>query len=267
MRMSRRMALYSVSQSIKTLNDSSWDEIYTAGANNTASSMWAIGDCKAVELSGTVGAHTFSGTYYCFIIAFNHYDPGNTTYGIDFQFGKSALTGGIDVAYVDTWYGYDLGIGFTMNGDSINSGGWASSTMCTVYCAQFRAVLPDDLKNIIGSVSKYTANTGGGHDYYSVTASTSYIWLLSEYEVFGQQQAANMYEQNYQTVYSYYSNISLYTKMDQNLSNTVHWWLRSPSTQNTTSFCSVGSGGVITVAAANCSFGFAPCFSTRTLSL
>ena len=38
-----------------------------------ASSVWAIGDTRAVKLNGTVGAYTFSNeTVYMFIIAFDH---------------------------------------------------------------------------------------------------------------------------------------------------------------------------------------------------
>lgn len=71
---------------LATLNDNSWAAIHSV--SGTGASYWAVGDRKAVSVSGTVGTKSVSGTYYVFILGFNH----NGATGIDFGTFKTALT-------------------------------------------------------------------------------------------------------------------------------------------------------------------------------
>ena len=80
-------------------------------------------------------------------------------------------------------------------------------------------------------VTKYTDNTanGGGNVQTYVTATTDYLFLLAEFEVFGTRSYANSYEQNYQAQYDYYkAGNSKVAYNHSAVSTAVWWWLRSP---------------------------------------
>lgn len=120
------------------LNDCTWDDISKISAQGLAGNYFAVGDRKAVTLSGTVGQQSVSGTYYVYIIGINH---NSTKEGSGIQFGtfKTALSGGTDVCLIDSYYGsyqsYNGTKYFQMNhwGSSsnynTNYGGWAACDM------------------------------------------------------------------------------------------------------------------------------------------
>ena len=113
------------------------------------------------------------------------------------------------------------------------------------------------------STTKYTDNTGGGSNTASyVTATTDYLFLLSEYEVHGTRSYANSAEQNYQLQYDYYkagnSKIA-YKHTDQ--STAVYWWLRSPYYTGSYYFCSVTDDGGAANSSAYWVIGVRPGFS------
>lgn len=121
-----------------TLNDNDWDVISAVSAAGLGDTLWDVGDCKAVEVSGTVGTLSVSDTYYAFIIGFNH-NSAVEGEGITFQGFKTAATGGTDIALCDSYYGqyqkYDGTKYFQMNhwGTSsnynTNYGGWPACDM------------------------------------------------------------------------------------------------------------------------------------------
>lgn len=93
------------------------------------------------------------------------------------------------------------------------------------------AALPADLRAVMQPVTKYTDNTanGGGNVQTYVTATTDYLFLLAEFEVFGTRSYANSYEQNYQAQYDYYkAGNSRVAYNHSAVSTAVWWWLRSP---------------------------------------
>lgn len=244
------------------LNENSWDVIKQVAQEGLGANYWSVGDVKAVQINGTVGAFTFSGTYYCHIIGFNH-NSSVEGIGIHFEFGKSALTGGTDVAYVDSNY-FTTGSsdGFRMN-QSTTRKAWQNSYMRGTICAQFLAALPSDLRNVIAATTKYTENsdTSGSHKKASSVSSTSdKIFLPAAFELAttGTLVAnANPYEASYQAQYAYYANGNSITKYSHSsTSNKVGYWLRSPS----------GSADYIPVSdygasiEGNTSLGFTPCF-------
>ncbi|MFR2023551.1 MAG: DUF6273 domain-containing protein [Clostridia bacterium] len=98
------------------------------------------------------------------------------------------------------------------------------------------AALPADLRAVMQPVTKYTDNTanGGGNVQTYVTATTDYLFLLAEFEVFGTRSYANSYEQNYQAQYDYYkAGNSRVAYNHSAVSLAVWWWLRSPITTAT----------------------------------
>lgn len=245
-----------------TLNDNEWSVIKTVSDAGEGANYWSIGDRKAVALSGTVGALTFSGTYYAFIIGFNHNSSVEGSGRIHFQFGKTALSGGTDICFTDSAYGNTgSSAAFRMNTTNTNSGGWNSSYMRGTICAAFKNALPSALQSVLKSVTKYTNNTGNSSAASAVTATTDYIFLLSEYEVFGSISYGNSNESSKQTQYAYYSAGNSKIKYQHGSTSTAAaWWLRSPLSSYSAAFVGVSTDGTVGSVPANASIGFAPGF-------
>ena len=268
---------------LATLNDNSWAAIHSV--SGTGASYWAVGDRKAVAVSGTVGTQAVNGTYYAYIIGFNH-NSSKEGNGITFGTFKTALSGGTDICLVDGKYdGYSTNGTkyFNMNHSSnTNSGGWkgcdlrydvlgstntndgdATATTATNPVANtLMAALPSDLRAVMQPMTIYTDNTGGGSDNASyVTKTTDYLPLLAEYEIFGTRTYANSAEKNYQAQYAYYSAGNSKVKYRHSATgSTAWWWERSPYYNGSGHFCGVGTTGNANGTIARNSYGVAPAF-------
>lgn len=252
-----------------TLNDNEWSAIKSVSDAGQGANYWSIGDRKEVTLNGTVGVLTLSNyTTYAFIIGFNHNQEIEGTNRIHFQLAKTALSGGEDIALCDRYYNM-FGGGFRMNTTNSNYGGWESSNMRTAICGTslssysdtIIAVVPEALRAVLKSVTKYTDNTGNSSSASTVTATTDYFFLLSEYEVFGTIRYGNTNESSKQAQYSYYSAGNSKVKYNHSATNTaVIWRLRSPNPSNSSSFVLVNTDGSDGIGAAAASVGFAPGF-------
>ena len=223
-----------------TLNSNSWATIKQASDAGAGANYWAVGDTKSITINGTVQGFNFSNlTISVFILGFNHNSSREGSNRIHFQIGKIGTTA---VALCDSKYnntGTDDG--FRMNKSNTNSGGWNGSHMrksvlgnsgtpTNPVGGSLMAALPSDLRAVMKSTTKYTDNTGGGSDNASyVTATTDYLFLLAEFEVFGTRYGANSAEQNYQLQYDYYkAGNSRVAYNHSAVSTAVWWWLRSP---------------------------------------
>ncbi len=254
-----------------TLNNNEWSVIKSVSDAGQGANYWSIGDRKAVTLNGTVGHLTLSNyTTYAFIIGFNHNASVEGANRIHFQLGKTALSGGTDVALCDSNYESQVSATgyFSMQSSETNSGGWKSSQMRTKICGTslssysgtIIAVIPAALRAVLKSVTKYTNNTGNSSAASAVTATTDYFFLLSEYEVFGSTTYANSNEASKQAQYSYYSAGNSKVKYNHSATSTVVlWWFRSPSAIGSRSFVIVRNANV-GADYANNSLGFAPGF-------
>lgn len=254
------------------LNNNSWANIKEVSDKGEGANYWSIGDRKAVTLNGTVGHLTLSNyTTYAFIIGFNHNANVEGANRIHFQLGKTALSGGTDVALCDSSYlssvsttGY-----FSMNSSRTNSGGWESSQMRTTICGTnlssysgtIIAVIPAELRMMLKSVTKYTNNTGYSSAASAVTATTDYFFLLSEYEEFGVTVRGNTNESNKQAQYSYYSAGNSKVKYNHSATSTaVIYVCRSPNIGNSEGFVTADAAGNLNGSLADFSLGFAPGF-------
>ena len=126
------------------------------------------------------------------------------------------------------------------------------------------AALPSDLRAVMKSTTKYTDNTGGGSNNASyVTATTDYLFLLAEFEVFGTRYGANSAEQNYQLQYDYYkAGNSRVAYNHSAVSTAVWWWLRSPYDDDSSYFRHVNTDGGSGYGSSACSSaGVRPGFS------
>lgn len=255
-----------------TLNDNSWETIRSISDAGMGANYWSIGDRKEITLNGTVGHLALSNyTTYAFIIGFNHNASVEGTNRIHFQLGKTALSGGTDVALCDSKYNSQVSATgyFSMNSIATNSGGWNSSQMRTKICGTslssysgtIIAVIPAALRAVLKSVTKYTDNTGNSSAASAVTATTDYFFLLSEYEVFGSITYGNTNEKSKQAQYSYYSAGNSKVKYNHSATSTaVRWWLRSPYASISTHFVRVRTDGTVSGSYAAYSSGFAPGF-------
>ena len=276
------VALYFVSS---VLNDNDWKTIKAVSDKGEGANYWSIGDRKAVTVNGTVGTLAVNGTYYAYIIGFNH-NSSKEGNGITFGTFKTALSGGTDICLVDGKYNGSSTNGtkyFNMNHSSnTNAGGWkgcdlrydvlgstntndgdATATTATNPVANtLMAALPSDLRAVMKPMTIYTDNTGGGSDNASyVTKTTDYLPLLAEYEIYGTNDNANTAEKNYQAQYAYYSAGNPKQKYRHNATGSIAWWWeRSPYYDNSIGFCLVATGGIELYPDAIASYGVAPVF-------
>lgn len=267
------------------LNENDWSVIKSVADASQGANYWAVGDRKAVTVNGTVGTQAINGTYYVYILGFNHNSSREGT-GITFGTFKTALSGGTDICLVDSHYN-DYSTGgqkwFNMNHSSnTNSGGWkgcdlrydvlgstnsnnndaGTTTATSPVSGTLMAALPSDLRAVMKPMTIYTDNTGGGSNTASyVTASVDYLPLLAEFEIFGTRSYANSAEQNYQQQYQYYKNGNSKVKYrHSSTSSTAYWWERSPYYNYSSAFCGVNAGGNAHANAARGSTGLAPAF-------
>ena len=258
------------------LDKNEWKVIKKVADADKGANYWAVGDTKRITLNGKVGAYTFSNfNVDVFILGFNHNSTKEGTHRIHFLLGK---IGGKFVGLVDSYYdpsGYTTTSGaFTMNTSDTNSGGWAKTQMrSTVLGAAsdptnptantLLAALPADLRAVMKSVTKYTDNTGGGSNSASaVTATTDYLWLLAEFEVFGSRTYANSSEPSSQAQYEYFKAGNSKIAYKHSAAETAAAWrLRSPYASYYSGFCAVDSGGGAYIYSANRSLALVPGFA------
>ena len=258
------------------LDKNEWKVIKKVADADKGANYWAVGDTKRITLNGTVGATTISNLKVdAFIIGFNHNSGKEGSNRIHFLLGK---IGGKFVGLVDSYYdpsGYATTSGaFTMNTSDTNSGGWAKTQMrSTVLGAAsdptnptantLLAALPADLRAVMKSVTKYTDNTGGGSNSASaVTATTDYLWLLAEFEVFGSRTYANSSEPSSQAQYEYFKAGNSKIAYKHSAAETAAAWrLRSPYYNYGNYFCAVDSGGGANSYSANRSLALVPGFA------
>lgn len=267
------------------LNENDWSVIKSVADASQGANYWAVGDRKAVTVNGTVGTQAINGTYYVYILGFDHNSSREGT-GITFGTFKTALSGGTDICLVDSHYN-DYSTGgqkwFNMNHSSnTNSGGWkgcdlrydvlgstnsnnndaGTTTATSPVSGTLMAALPSDLRAVMKPMTIYTDNTGGGSNTASyVTASVDYLPLLAEFEIFGTRSYANSAEQNYQQQYQYYKNGNSKVKYrHSSTSSAAIWWERSPYSNYSDACCGVGTNGTADADYARYSYGLAPAF-------
>lgn len=257
----------------KFLNDNSWETIREVSSAGLGANYWAVGDVKSIVLNGAVVGYTFSNlTVNAFILGFNHNSAKEGANKIHFQIGKIGSTA---VALCDSQYNNSgSSAAFRMNTSNTNSGGWNASYMRKTVLGNsntptnplansLMAALPSDLRAVMQPVTKYTDNTGNSSNSSgNVTATTDYLFLLAEFEVFGSRSGANQYEQNSQAQYDYYkAGNSRVAYNHSAVSTAVWWWLRSPHYNGNNNFRNVDTDGDTAGSYARYSAGVRPGFA------
>ena len=255
------------------LENNTWEQIRAASDMGIASTLWKVGDTKTITIEGPIGASTFPVTSIdVVIIGFDHNAALEGSNRIHFQLGK---INGTDVCLIDGQYANTPGTSglFSMNTGRTNSGGWASSHMRKTVLGSdsdpmnptsstLLSALPADLRAVMKAMTKYSDNTGGGTNTASyVTATTDYLPLLAEFEVFGSRTSANTNEQNSQAQYEYYKNGNSKVRYrHNNTGSAAAWGLRSSYASNTVSFVRIIEAGTNSYAASNYVQGISPVF-------
>ena len=258
----------------KVLNDNSWATIREVSSAGLGANYWAVGDVKEIKINGKVGNTTFSNlAVNAFILGFNHNSAKEGANKIHFQIGKigSTAVGLCDSQYNNTTSssGY-----FNWNTSNTNSGGWNAcykrktlygndGTPTSPVANSLMAALPSELLAVMQPVTKYTDNTGNSSNTSgAVTATTDYLFDLSEFEVFGSRTYANQYEQNSQAQYDYYKAGNSRVAYNHTAVTTAVWWgLRSPYYDDDHSFVGVWTDGGNSNRGATASGGLRPGFA------
>ena len=249
----------------KSLEESTWAEIAQVSASKSWNAMgWQVGDSKTITLNGTVGTLALD-NYQCkvYIIGFDHNAEKE---GQGISFGLLEGVDGKQLCLVDQHYNSPTSevMAFSMNTTDTNAGGWKASKMRKTILGStdvengdatpnaianpaantLMAALPADLRAVLKPITKYTNNVGGVPDPSviddSIISSTiDYLPLMSEFEVFNDNEYGYRNERIYQSQYRYYSlddNTVKYKQTD--VATDAWWWLRTPSYENTY-FCHV----------------------------
>lgn len=213
-------------------------------------------------MNGTVSSGLALSNYtaWVYIIGFDHNKEREGT-GIAFQ-GFKATDKGTPVCLVDSGYGsiprHTGEPWFSMNESGTNSGGWEASEMRTKIMPLIKAAFPSDLQAVIKPSTIFTAPKDGAIE---LTATEDEVFLLAEYEVFGERNYASIRESNYLKQYAYYAAGNSKVKYKYNATSTsAYWWARSPFSGDSYNFCIVApSGGAIYEDTAT-SYGVSPAF-------
>ena len=245
----------------KTIIQDSWEVISQRSQAGTASEYYNVGDRKIIHIQGTVGARSLSVGVSATILGFDH--------NIEFENSGITFSLGEDICFVDRDYSekrYDTRLTdgtktFNMNHwGAYTYGGWAGCDLrydilgstdvapsgygaaptssregydATATCATnpvantLMSCLPSDLRAVMKPMIKYTDNT----------ATTDYLPLISEVEVFGSASYSNGSKQEQ---YAYFNAPNDRVKYQHIFSSSLaNWWLRSPYSGS--DFCCVYS--------------------------
>lgn len=197
---------------VGTLGNASWELISKVSKAGVASQFFSVGDTKNITVNGE--------TLTMEIVGFNH---DNLTGG-----GKAGITFGMKHLMKDSR---------RMNASNTNQGGWTGSEMYSWLTTTCYNGLPADLRSIIRAVDKKTSAGGGSS---TIKTNSMKIFLFSEKEVGLSSYSVTGEGEKY----ARFTGNSVRTKKMSNGSGSAYWWwLRSPGSGSTGSFCSVSSGG------------------------
>ena len=235
------------------LNNNTWEQIAEASLNGVAGSIWNVGDTKEIMLSGSVDGVNVSGTYLCYILGFNHNATLEGDNRIHFQLARS--TAGKELCF----YRYQLSSAFG------TAGGWEKcslrneilGTSVANYSGTFIGTLPAELRDVMRTAQKYSDNGSGS--FGTVSATTDYLWIPAEKEVFGSVSEGTSGQEQYQSQYAYYASGGSKIRFRHNNTRfNESWWLRSRADAFT--FCYVDDTGNVMNEVPSEEYGVAPIF-------
>ena len=188
----------------------SWAVIQAVTKAGRATSYWAVGNYKTFTLkNNSIAGGSMSAAWYATIMGFNHNATYEGTNTIHLRFTpRNQYTAYCVGRAGESDTGAPSNGTLYMNSTATNKGGWNDSYMRNTTCATFYSTnIPNDLKAVLGPCTKYTDNSGlAKNTADAVTATTDYIFIPSEFELWGARTYANQYEKNKQAQYAYFAN-------------------------------------------------------------
>jgi len=238
------------SSGVPFLNLVSWstgtDEEITAMVNafynneitlDDIKSVWHVGDSRTITLSSMsatgVGESHRSQDVEMVILDFEHDDlttaiNGHTKSLVSLQ-QKDCLR---DATVSDTDGANNTEKGY-INSTNTNVGGWKSSARRTWCNSVYYNALPSAFKSLVKSVTKQTTE---GSQSTTLENTEDYVWLPSEYEIYGTKTHSGA---NEGTQYKHYETTNNRYKLPKWNASTLSsvWWQRSPSTADNLKNC------------------------------
>ena len=219
---------------LRTLEQSSWEQIIRISEEGRAGSRFKIHDTKEIEL-------TTGEKIEVEIVGFNH----------DILTADESKTAGITFGMKDC-----LTQTYRMNAANTNAGGWKESEMRTVHIRErLYDVLPDELKAGIKQVNK---NTSAGNKSTEVETTADEVFLFSLVEM-GATGMGTPYSQE-GSAYPAFTSNALRVKRKGKGGPTASYRMRSAYAGNTTNFIYVSSSG-------SCSTGYSTAANSTSYAM
>lgn len=184
-----------------TLANNSWETISMVSKAGRAPEFWSVGDIIAIDIGGT--------SYDVRIAGFDHDDVTDAS-----AYGRAKA--GITFEMVDCY-----GTTYAMNSTNTSIGGWTESEMRTMHLPAVKALLSNELVNVIIPVNKLTS---AGNESTTINTTSDDLFLLSEIEIFGSTSYSAAGEGSQ---YAYYAAGNSKVKNYNGLA--IDWWERSPN--------------------------------------
>ena len=140
-----------------------------------------------------------------------------------------------------------------MNGDWTNKGGWEESNMREYLNKKVINLLPDELREIIKPTKIVQVWDGKRRE------TEDKLFLLSRTQVFGKRGHYEAIEPNDSQI-DIFENPRERVKECEEVEDLYYWWLRSPYSSTSYTFCYVTPDGTVNGIDAHFSFGVAPAF-------
>lgn len=174
-----------------------------------------------------------------------------------YELSDNSRTSGLCMDFVDCF-----ATTAAMNSSNTSSGGWNASMMRTVTMAQLYDLLPSDLRDVLATVNIKAAD---GRNSSTVDTSADKLFLLAAKEVFGTSNNNAMAEENaVLTQWKWYQDHNTNADRVKKVNGSAFaWWLRSPFSGYSDTFCHVYSSGSAYNSGgynASTSFGVSPGF-------
>lgn len=161
------------------------------------------------------------------IVGFNHDDLSDGS-------GKAGTTFGMKNLYYSK---------YPMNSTNSNDGGWDECLMRTSTMQEIFNNLPDELQSVIKLVNKKATT---GNQSTDIVTSQDKLWLYSEVELDGTTNSGYKDEgTQYEYWQSYNTNSDRVKKLNNGTGSDNIYWLRSPSTGDSTNFRFITSDGYV----------------------
>lgn len=234
-----------------TLAECTPAQIQSASKSGILTSLYPIGSRTAnITLNGTVTDsrgydYTLSDTFAMVLIGYDHNQaiesPNEHVAHFEMGWKNSELHSlvqssgmGFGITASVTTLGYQRGWSYaTIRTNTLGTNGNPDSPPDKTIMA----LIPQEWRAVMRSVIKYTDNRYTNVDSASsVSRTTEYICLASEFEYFGVRYRANITEQDYQKQYKYYADGNSVIHSNNGTSYPSMTWTRSIAPNTTTSW-------------------------------